>query len=123
MTSTPKQGSERRNSNTPTPSRSGSVARKWPARSSIAIKVEEDEKKKQREIEESNLRAIKASKWIGFDLKQSSKCTGLDITIDRPLIVIKDRPYLDGELQFDLGNIHITSHTEMRTGRWLNLPE
>jgi len=87
------------------------------------VRLLEDKQRKEEEQNRQESIKQKALKWLGFDLKQSTTCTGLDITLENPLIIFKDRPHLPSELQFDLGIIHITSHTEMRTGRWLNLPD
>ena len=38
-----------------------------------------------------------------FDLKQYPLTTGLDIMIENPVIVLKDRPYLEGNIEMDLG--------------------
>lgn len=49
--------------------------------------------------------------------------TGLDIVIENPQIIIKDRPYLMGEIEMDLGFIKITSELEQVSGRWKNQPD
>jgi hypothetical protein len=54
-------------------------------------------------------------------LQQQKSCVGLNLTIERPLIVLKDRPYLQNKLEIDLGNIKIKSMTEEVEGRWKNL--
>eukprot|EP00347_Sterkiella_histriomuscorum_P000566 403375355 len=63
------------------------------------------------------------NKWLNFDLKQYKFCTGLDITIDRPLIVLKDRPYLQKNIEIDLGKTNITSETMPVQSRWKSMPE
>ena len=59
--------------------------------------------------------------WFDLDLKQQKSCVGLNLTIERPLIVLKDRPYLQNKLEIDLGNIKIKSKTEEVEGRWKHL--
>jgi hypothetical protein len=54
-------------------------------------------------------------------LQQQKSCVGLNLTIERPLIVLKDRPYLQNKLEIDLENIKIKSKTEEVEGRWKNL--
>jgi len=43
---------------------------------------------------------------------------GLAVTIQNPTIVLKDRPYLVGNIEVDLGEIRVTSRTEEVSGRW-----
>ena len=38
-----------------------------------------------------------------LDLKQYPLTAGLEIVIENPLIVLKDRPYLPGNIEMDLG--------------------
>ena len=49
---------------------------------------------------------------------QTTQVTGLDITIENPLIILKDRPYLPTSLRLDLGLIQISSKTQPVCGRW-----
>jgi hypothetical protein len=42
--------------------------------------------------------------------------------MNRPLIVVKDRPYLMNKVEMDLGNIRITSKSEEVEGRWKSAP-
>jgi len=37
------------------------------------------------------------------DLNQYPLTTGLDIVIENPLVLLKDRPYLIGNIEIDLG--------------------
>lgn len=53
------------------------------------------------------------------DMDWEKQATGLDIVIENPLIVLKDRPYLPESFRLDLGKIKITNTTEERFGRWL----
>jgi hypothetical protein len=50
-------------------------------------------------------------------------CIGLDINIDRPLMVLKDRPYLEGNIVIDLGKISISNTTKQTEGRWKSKPK
>lgn len=52
------------------------------------------------------------------DLMQTTQVTGLDIMIENPLIILKDRPYLPTCLRLDLGLIQISSKTQPICGRW-----
>jgi hypothetical protein len=47
---------------------------------------------------------------------------GLDIMIENPVIVLKDRPYLLGNIEIDLGQISITSKLDYVKGKWKNYP-
>lgn len=58
-----------------------------------------------------------------FDLKQYTMTSGLDINIENPVIVLRDRPYFsDKSIEIDLGYIQITSRLEERLGRWAEFP-
>jgi hypothetical protein len=59
---------------------------------------------------------------LDFDLQQYPYCADLDIILDKPLLILKDRHYLDGRLEIDLGEIHITNYIEDKKGRWLLHP-
>lgn len=37
---------------------------------------------------------------------------GLEVTVDSPKLILKDRPYLPGRIEIDLGNIAITNDTK-----------
>lgn len=43
------------------------------------------------------------------DLKQYPLTTSLDIQIENPMIVLKDRPYFKKSIEIDLGRISISS--------------
>ena len=59
-----------------------------------------------------------------FNLRQYEMITGLNIQIENPVVVLKDRPYnTDTSIRMDLGLIHITSKLEKNFGRWVNFPE
>ena len=47
----------------------------------------------------------------------------MEIRIQRPCIVIKDRPYSDNSLEIDLGEIKVTSSDEYMKGRFIKHPE
>lgn len=53
------------------------------------------------------------------DMDWEKQATGLDIVIENPLIILKDRPYLPESFRLDLGKIRITNTTEEKFGRWL----
>jgi hypothetical protein len=62
------------------------------------------------------------SNFEDFDLKQYPLTTGLDITMENPVIVLKDRPYFRGNIEIDLGQIRITSRLEHVEGKWKQVP-
>jgi hypothetical protein len=41
--------------------------------------------------------------------------------MNKPILIIKDRPYLPNELEIELGEIELTSKSEEVTGRWNKL--
>jgi hypothetical protein len=50
--------------------------------------------------------------------------TGLDIRIENPVLVLKDRPYNnDSSIKIDLGLINITSKLDKNFGRWLHFED
>lgn len=38
-------------------------------------------------------------------------------------MILKDRPFLEGEIIIDLGKISITNRTKQKKGRWKHSPE
>ena len=46
----------------------------------------------------------------------------MDIQIENPMIVLKDRPYFQKSIEIDLGRISISSQLQQQAGRWLNNP-
>ena len=45
--------------------------------------------------------------------------SGLDIQISHPLIILKDRHYLQkGQIRIDMGDIKITNELKPESGRW-----
>lgn len=42
--------------------------------------------------------------------------------IENPVVVLKDRPYLLGNIEMDLGQISITSYLANVEGKWKSLP-
>jgi hypothetical protein len=59
---------------------------------------------------------------VEFDLKQYPLTTGLDVTMENPVIVLKDRPYFRGNIEVDLGQIRITSRLDHVAGKWKRAP-
>ena len=57
-----------------------------------------------------------------FELKQYPLTTGLDIQIQNPVIMIKDRPYFESNIEIDLGQIKVTSKLQNVEGKWKNHP-
>ena len=51
-------------------------------------------------------------------MQWEKQVVGLEIKIDNPLIVLKDRQYLDKSMSLDLGIILISNMTEKQLGRW-----
>ena len=51
-------------------------------------------------------------------MKQYPLTSGLDITIENPVIVLKDRPYFDEKIEIDLGQINISSKLDRVGGKW-----
>ena len=51
-------------------------------------------------------------------MQWEKQVVGLEIKIDNPLIVLKDRQYLDKSMSLDLGIILISNMTEKQFGRW-----
>ncbi len=60
---------------------------------------------------------------MDFDLKQYPLTSGLDITIENPVIVLKDRPYFDEKIEIDLGQINISSKLDCVCGKWKHIVE
>jgi hypothetical protein len=60
---------------------------------------------------------------VDFDLKQYPLTSGLDITIENPVIVLKDRPYFDEKIEIDLGQINISSKLDCVCGKWKHIVE
>lgn len=58
-----------------------------------------------------------------LDLQQVPLATGLKITVENPVILLKDRPYLSGHILLDLGMIKVTNSVENVKGRWKSNPE
>ena len=47
-----------------------------------------------------------------IDRKQIPQSTGLEITLGKPQIILKDRPYLKGQFSLDCGEIKISNNVE-----------
>jgi hypothetical protein len=56
-------------------------------------------------------------------MRWEQQATGLNITIENPLIILKDRQYLAECLRIDLGKIKLTNTTQESKERWLSNPE
>lgn len=56
-------------------------------------------------------------------MRWEQQAIGLDITIENPLIILKDRQYLAESLRLDLGVIKLKNTTKESKGRWLSDPE
>ena len=44
--------------------------------------------------------------------------TCLDVTIENPVIVLKDRPYFPGDIEIDLGQINVSSRLDVAKNKW-----
>lgn len=79
----------------------------------------------QEDDEESEFRA--GSEYLPapgtVDLDQETQVVGLDIQIDNPIVILKDRPFLVGSIIIDLGKIQITNRVAEQPGRWRQHPE
>lgn len=49
--------------------------------------------------------------------------TCLDVTIENPVIVLKDRPYFPGDIEIDLGQINVSSRLDVAKNKWKSAPE
>lgn len=58
-----------------------------------------------------------------LDLDQETQVVGLDIQIDNPIVILKDRPFLVGSIVIDLGKIQITNRVAEQPGRWRQHPD
>ena len=67
--------------------------------------------------------SYKKNQYLDFDLKQYPLTSGLDITIENPVIVLKDRPYFDEKIEIDLGQINISSKLDCVCGKWKHIVE
>ena len=56
------------------------------------------------------------------DMRWEQQATGLNITIENPLIILKDRQYLAECFRLDLGKIKITNTTQESKERWMSDP-
>jgi len=60
----------------------------------------------------------KEIQFKNLEVQWEKQVVGLEIKIDNPLIVLKDRQYLDKSMSLDLGIILISNMTEKQLGRW-----
>lgn len=58
-----------------------------------------------------------------FDLQQYRFTAYLDIKMENPVIVLKDRPYFDKNIEMDLGQIQISSYLKNVEGKWKSHPK
>jgi len=66
---------------------------------------------------------MKGPEVYAFDLQQDDSLTDLDVSINRPVVVIQDRHYLEGGLEIDLGHIKISNTELVEAGRFKKAPK
>jgi hypothetical protein len=58
-----------------------------------------------------------------IDLQQDERHSLVEIEINKPKILLKDRPYFKEALIFDINELKMVNSVEFIKGRWFNFPE